>query len=113
MPRKAAAKTEEAGARGSYGHHREDLLARLRRIEGQVRGIQRMIESDTYCVDVLTQISAVIAACEKVGLRVLEDHMRGCLTDAIHSNDGEAKIDELTKVLERFLQVGRSPVAGG
>jgi CsoR family transcriptional regulator, copper-sensing transcriptional repressor len=99
--------------RGSYGEHRGALLARLRRIEGQVRGIQRMVESDTYCVDIITQLSAVIAACEKVGLKVLEDHIRGCVADAIGSEDGEAKIAELTKVLERFLQVGRSAVSAG
>lgn len=74
-----------------------------------------MVEADAYCVDVLTQLSAVIAACEKVGLRVLEDHIRGCVTDAIRSpgppEDGEAKIAELTRILERFLQTGRSPVS--
>jgi DNA-binding FrmR family transcriptional regulator len=100
---------------GSYSEHRNDLLSRLRRIEGQVRGIQRMVEADAYCVDVLTQLSAVVAACEKVGLRVLEDHIRGCVADAIRSpgspEEGEAKIDELTRVLGRFLQTGRSPVS--
>ncbi len=105
----------EEATSGSYHEHRNELLARLRRIEGQVRGIQRMVEADTYCVDVLTQLSAVIAACEKVGLRVLEDHIRGCVADAIRSpglpEDGEAKIAELTRVLERFLQTGRSPVS--
>ncbi|MGH2705767.1 MAG: metal-sensitive transcriptional regulator [Actinomycetota bacterium] len=96
---------------GSYDEHRDDLLARLRRIEGQVRGIQRMIETNSYCIDVLTQLSAVIKACEKVGLRVLEDHVRGCVADAIRSDNGEEKIAELTRVLERFLQVGRSTVS--
>lgn len=99
------------GDHGSYGAHRSELLARLRRIEGQVRGIHRMVESDVYCIDILTQLSAVIAACEKVGLRILEDHIRGCVADALGSSDGEAKITELTRVLERFLQVGRSPVS--
>lgn len=92
---------------------RADLRARLSRIEGQVRGVSRMLEEDAYCVDVLTQISAVIAACEKVGLRVLEDHIRGCVADAIGSKDGEAKIQELTEVLERFLKAGRSTVSAG
>ena len=96
-----------------YYDNKERLLVRLRRIEGQVRGIQRMVESDTYCVDIITQLSAVIAACEKVGLKVLEDHIRGCVAEAIGSEDGEAKIAELTRVLERFLQVGRSAVAAG
>lgn len=101
------------GHRSSYGAHSADLQARLRRIEGQVRGIQRMVGDGVYCVDVLTQLSAVIAACEKVGLRVLEDHIRGCVAEAIASDEGEAKIDELTRVLEKFLQVGHSAVSAG
>lgn len=96
---------------GSYGSSREDLTKRLRRIEGQIRGVQRMVEEDAYCVDVLTQISAVISACEKVGLKVLEEHIKGCVADAIASDNGEAKIAELTEALERFLKVGRSPVS--
>ena len=88
-----------------------DLLARLRRVEGQVRGIQRMLEENVYCVDVLNQISAVVAATEKVGLMLLEDHIRGCVAEAIGSKNGEEKIDELTAVLERFLKAGRSPVS--
>jgi DNA-binding FrmR family transcriptional regulator len=97
----------------SVGDQRAELLARLRRIEGQIRGVQRMVEEDSYCLDVLTQLSAVIAAAEKVGLKVLEGHIRGCLTEAIGSNDGEEKITELTTVLERFLQSGRSAVSSG
>jgi DNA-binding FrmR family transcriptional regulator len=100
------------GPRGSYGEHRAALLGRLRRIEGQVRGIQRMVEADTYCVDIITQLSAVIAACEKVELKVLEDHIRGCVAEAIGSPHGEEKVAELTKVIERFLQAGRSAVSG-
>src|SRR5688500_10027790 len=90
-----------------------ELIARLRRVEGQVRGIQRMLEQDSYCVDVLNQISAVVAATEKVGLKVLEEHIRGCVADAFRSENGEAqaKIDELTSVLEKFLKSGRSPVS--
>lgn len=88
----------------SYESDKEDLIARLRRIEGQVRGIQRMLAGDTYCVDVLTQISAVVSGMEKVGLRLLRDHMRGCVADALTSKDGgDAKIDEVVKVVERFV----------
>lgn len=96
---------------GSYGQHSSDLHNRLKKIEGQVRGIQRMIDEDAYCPDVLTQLSAVIAACEKVGLIVLEDHIRGCVSDAMSSEDGREKIGELIEVLQRFLQVGHSPVS--
>lgn len=95
----------------SYGDHASDLETRLKKIEGQVRGIQRMITEGAYCPDVLTQLSAVIAACEKVGLIVLEDHIRGCVTDAIASKNEGEKIAELLEVLERFLQVGKSPIS--
>jgi DNA-binding FrmR family transcriptional regulator len=82
----------------------DELVSRLRKIEGQVRGVQRMLDEDAYCVDVLTQISAVISGMEKVALRLLGDHMRGCVTDAMRSKDrGEEKVEEVVKVVERFL----------
>lgn len=88
-----------------YASDRDEILSRLRKIEGQVRGIQRMVSDDTYCVDILTQISAVVSGVEKVGLRVLREHMRGCVADAIRSkDDADEKIDEVIKVVERFLQ---------
>ena len=88
----------------SYAADKDELIARLRRIEGQVRGIQRMLASDTYCVDVLTQVSAVVSGMEKVGLRLLRNHMRGCVADAFRSKDkGEEKVEEVVKVVERFL----------
>ena len=83
---------------------KEELIARLRRIEGQVRGIQRMLQSDAYCVDVLTQVSAVTSGMEKVGLRLLRDHMRTCVADAFRTKDkGDEKVDEVVRVVERFL----------
>src|SRR5918998_335284 len=63
----------------SYAADKAKILARLRRMEGQVRGVQRMVEEDQYCVDVLTQLSAIIAAARQTGLLVLEDHIRGCV----------------------------------
>src|ERR687894_3011436 len=63
----------------SYAADKAKILARLRRMEGQVRGVQRMVEQDQYCVDVLTQLSAIIAAARSTGLLVLEDHIRGCV----------------------------------
>ncbi len=90
-----------------YASDRDELLSRLRKIEGQIRGIQRMVEDDTYCVDILTQISAVVAGMEKVGLKLLRDHMRGCVADAIKAKgpgDVDKKVDEVVKVVERFLQ---------
>ena len=87
-----------------YAEDRELLLNRLKRIEGQVRGIARMVEDDTYCVDVLTQISAAISALEKVGLHLLADHIRGCVTDAVAKGDGDQSVKELVGVVERFLK---------
>ncbi|HEX9776403.1 MAG TPA: metal-sensitive transcriptional regulator [Actinomycetota bacterium] len=87
-----------------YASQREDLLKRLRRIEGQVRGIARMVEEDQYCVDVLNQIAAVNAALDKVGMSLLSDHIRGCVTDAVSSGGGEEKVDELVGVVGRFLK---------
>jgi DNA-binding FrmR family transcriptional regulator len=88
-----------------YASDREEILSRLRKIEGQIRGIQRMVSDEAYCVDVLTQISAAKSGMDKVALRLLREHMRGCVSDAVRSKgSGEEKIDEVVKVLDRFLQ---------
>jgi DNA-binding FrmR family transcriptional regulator len=87
----------------SYRQDKARILARLRRIEGQVRGIQRMIEEDRYCVDILTQLSSVIAAARSIGLLLLEDHIRGCLLTAA-PEEREMLIQELTEAVERFTQ---------
>ena len=87
----------------SYTHDKAKILARLRRIEGQVRGVGRMVENDQYCVDVLTQMSAIIAALRTTGLLVLEDHVRGCVMGA-GPDDREAVLDELTSAIERFTR---------
>jgi len=88
-----------------YASDRDEILSRLRKIEGQVRGIQRMVSEDSYCVDILTQISAVVSGVEKVALRILGEHMRGCVADAVRSSDdADEKIEEVVKVVERFLQ---------
>jgi DNA-binding FrmR family transcriptional regulator len=86
-----------------YASDRDELLSRLRKIEGQVRGIQRMVGDDIYCVDILTQISAVISGMEKVGLKLLREHMVGCLTQAGKSG-ADGRVDEAVKAVERFLQ---------
>jgi DNA-binding FrmR family transcriptional regulator len=78
------------------------LLSRLKRIEGQVRGIQKMIEEDRYCVDILVQVSAINAALKKVGLHLLERHTQHCVRDAIETGSGEEAIEELMKVFEQF-----------
>jgi DNA-binding FrmR family transcriptional regulator len=91
----------------SYAHDKAKIMARLRRMEGQVRGVQRMVEEDQYCLDVLTQLSAVIAAARQTGLLVLEDHVRGCIMGAEHADeiDREELLTELIGAIDRF---GRS-----
>lgn len=91
------------------GYHSEKhaVLARLRRIEGQVRGLQRQVEADTYCVDVLTQVAAVTKALQAVGLVLLDEHLRHCVADAAASGD-RARTDDLvheaTRAVERLLR---------
>ncbi len=82
------------------------LENRLKRIEGQVRGVQRMVGEEAYCVDVLTQIASVVSALEKVGTILLKDHVEHCVRESIeHGEDADEKIEELTAAVERFLRV--------
>jgi CsoR family transcriptional regulator, copper-sensing transcriptional repressor len=80
---------------------------RLRRIEGQVRGLQRMVDEDAYCVDVLTQVAAVQTALEQVAVNVLDAHVRGCVAGAVAGDGAEAdeKLDELMAAVRRFAKV--------
>ncbi|HZW83932.1 MAG TPA: metal-sensitive transcriptional regulator [Candidatus Deferrimicrobium sp.] len=87
-----------------YSQSKEDLIRRLRKIEGQVKGIQRMVDSDTYCVDVLVQIAAVRAAINKVGTIIFEQHTRGCVKSAIENNKGEEMVEELIDVITKFVR---------
>lgn len=95
------------GVTPGYGAHKSEQLARLRKIEGQVRGVTRMVDQDRYCIDVLTQISAATHALHEVVLSLLDDHIRHCVLDATRtdSGDGAAKLDELTVALRRALRV--------
>jgi DNA-binding FrmR family transcriptional regulator len=87
-----------------YASDKEQILKRLNRAEGQVRGVARMVEEDTYCIDVLTQISAVQAALDKVALELLRDHARNCLADdSVHSHGSGDKADELVSAISRML----------
>lgn len=96
--------TVDPDARGhSYDADRAKIMARLKRIEGQVRGISRMIEDDKYCIDILTQVSAVMASTRSVGMLVLEDHIRGCVMNA-DPDQQEATLDELNLAIERFVR---------
>jgi CsoR family transcriptional regulator, copper-sensing transcriptional repressor len=85
---------------------KEKLLNRLRRIEGQVRGIQRMVDEEAYCVDILTQVASVVSALEKAGAIILKDHVEHCVRESIEKGEGaDEKIEELTTAVERFLRV--------
>ncbi|MBM7866115.1 metal-sensitive transcriptional regulator [Heliomicrobium gestii] len=84
--------------------NRQDLINRMRRLEGQVRGITKMIEDQRYCVDILLQVSAARAGLQKVGLSILENHTRGCVTTAIKENRGDEMVAELIDVLDRFMK---------
>ena len=89
-----------------YSDHQADHLARLRRIEGQVRGIHRMVEEEQYCVDVLTQIASVTKALQSVAVRLLDEHLHHCVSTAVASGgpEGALKISEATKAIERLLK---------
>ena len=78
------------------------LLKRMHRIEGQVRGVAKMVDEDRYCVDVLTQISAIQSALDALAIQLLENHPNGCVRAAIKSGNGEAAVDELMAVVKRF-----------
>ena len=88
----------------AHGADKSKLLKRLNRIEGQVRGIAKMIEDERYCVDVLTQVAAVRSALDAMALQMLRDHAHGCVHGAIRSGKGDAAIDELLLVLEKFAR---------
>ncbi|MUK89264.1 metal-sensing transcriptional repressor [Ornithinibacillus sp. L9] len=81
---------------------KQAVINRLKRIEGQVRGIQKMVEEDRYCVDILVQISAISAALKKVGFSVTERHIKHCVSDAIKSGEGNETIEELMEVMKQF-----------
>lgn len=90
----------------SYDAIKPDLLMRLKRIEGQVRGVYKMIEEERYCVDILVQISAIRNALQKVAFPLLESHTRGCVVDAIANKHGEQeKIEELMEVFRQFSKM--------
>jgi DNA-binding FrmR family transcriptional regulator len=89
-----------------YGYHdnKEQLLKRLKRAEGQVRGIARMVEEDKYCIDILTQVGAIQAALDKVALELVRDHSKHCMSDTTLSEEDRAvKADELVNAVGRLL----------
>ena len=97
----------DAGRQHPHPHtarDRDELLKRLKRIGGQVEGIARMIEQDRYCIDIVTQIAAVRSALDALGLKLLHEHAHGCVQQAVHSGSGDAAIEELMQVVQRFAR---------
>jgi DNA-binding FrmR family transcriptional regulator len=93
-------------AQPGYSDEKEVVLKRLRRIEGQVRGLQRMVEEDRYCIDVLEQVSAATRALQSVALELLDDHMAHCVADAVKSGGDEAsaKLNEASAAISRLVR---------
>jgi DNA-binding FrmR family transcriptional regulator len=89
-----------------YSDDKEMVLSRLRRIEGQVRGLQRMVDQDSYCIDVLTQISAATRALESVALELLGDHLDHCVREAVArgGSDADDKVREARRAIERLVR---------
>ena len=90
-----------------YVENKDELAKRLRRIEGQVRGIQRMVDEDTYCIDVLTQVSAATKALQSVAMSLLDQHLRHCVTGAVQADDHaetERIITEASRAIERLVK---------
>ncbi|MEV7173761.1 metal-sensitive transcriptional regulator [Streptomyces sp. NPDC090085] len=95
-----------AGAVHGYHHQKDEHLKRLRRIEGQIRGLQRLVDEDVYCIDILTQVSASTKALQSFALQLLEEHLRHCVADAAVKGGAEidAKVEEATKAIARLLR---------
>jgi len=90
-----------------YSKNKSTVLSRLRRIEGQVRGIEKMVDDDRYCIDILTQIAAVNTALEAVALKILDEHVRHCVAGALTSGDeadAHKKTEELLEAVQRFAR---------
>lgn len=103
----ATAPTSATPASHGYISDKDRYLARMKRIEGQTRGIHRMIDEDTYCIDILTQISAVTSALNKVAVGLVDDHLKHCVTRAIHDGgetEAEAKIAEASAAIARLVR---------
>jgi DNA-binding FrmR family transcriptional regulator len=87
-----------------YAADKQAVQARLKRIEGQVRGLQRMVDEDTYCIEILTQISAATKALQAVAVGLLEDHLRHCVVQAARDGDPDAKVKEATAAIARLVR---------
>ncbi len=104
-PRSQSSASSSTPARG-YSATKDQLASRLARIEGQVRGIERMVNDDRYCIDILTQISAIQAALDKVALGLLDDHARHCLVGGAAGGEPEEMTEELMGAVGRLMRRG-------
>ena len=86
----------------SYAADKQRILTRLRRIEGQARGLAKMVEEDRYCIDIMQQIASLRAAADAVALVLLRDHLDGCVREAVLGGSGEEKIDEVVEAVRRY-----------
>jgi len=104
MATRRAAKqaTRPLRTRGRYQADKEVLLTRFRRLNGQITGIAGMVEEERYCPEVLVQLSAAMAALEKIGYILLRDHVRYCVSEGINAGEGDAYLDELIATIQRF-----------
>lgn len=96
-----------ASVHPGYHEDKAAVLARLKRVEGQIRGLQRMVDDDTYCIDVLTQVSAATRALQSVAVQLLDDHLRHCVTDAVQSDDAvesDRILTEASRAIERLVK---------
>ena len=103
LPRSMETDTAGTHFRHSYTKDKRDLVTRLRRIEGQARGIQRLVDEEAYCLDILQQVEALTAAADQVALLLLEDHIDGCLTHAVETGQGQPYVDEVMTVVRRAM----------
>jgi DNA-binding FrmR family transcriptional regulator len=87
-----------------YTREKPSLLTRMKKIEGQAKGIQQMIEEDRYCIDIVQQLTALSSAADEVALLILENHIEGCVTEAIREHHGEAHIQELMKTIRKTMK---------
>jgi DNA-binding FrmR family transcriptional regulator len=105
-PQETAGTAQRPHGPHGYSGHRDDYLARLRRVEGQVRGIQRMVDEDKYCIDILTQVSAATRALQSVALGLLEDHLGHCVADAAAEGGpvAQEKLREASAAIARLVR---------
>ena len=87
-----------------HTHQKPDVQDRMRRVEGQIRGIQRMVDEDRYCIDIITQLNAARAALQRISLLLLTEHTKHCVAEAVVAGDPALKVRELSEIIERMVR---------